>query len=387
MALFSLLLKEGIYFEVAHMNYHMREESNIEEERLFAFCNENNIIFHSKSVFFDKKSGNFQAWARRTRYQFFESVVIERHLDFVLTAHHLDDVFETYLMQKELNKNLFHYGIKEDSLISSIRVLRPLLTYSKKDLLDIVNKGNIPFSIDKSNLESKYKRNYYRNKVLVNMSEDDKKALLLEIESRNEFESKLTADVLPLINNCNVVEIVKYQALTTDHKKRLIYVLFTRLSAGDLFSGRLFTQINEALLSDKTSQLFKLKEHIYFSKFYGEFTLINITQFESYRISIKREDTHIKTKHVDFDLTGDLSRYNISKNNFPLTIRTIKKFDRYQIKDYQKSVSRLFIDMKMPKHIRLIWPLIESNDGKIIYIPRYRKNYIFKQSDKLQVLW
>ena len=41
MALFSLLLKEGYDFDVAHVNYHLREESNAETEGLQQYCEKN----------------------------------------------------------------------------------------------------------------------------------------------------------------------------------------------------------------------------------------------------------------------------------------------------------------------------------------------------------
>ena len=71
-----------------------------------------------------------------------------------------------------------------------------------------------------------------------------------------------------------------------------------------------------------------------------------------------------------------MSKRNIHDSDYPLTIRTYEKDDTYQIKNYNVPVRRLFIDWKMPTRIRKIWPLVINNKGKIIYIPRYRDDFV-----------
>lgn len=387
MALFHLLLEEGYVFEIAHVNYHMREESNDEESKLRNFCLENSIQFHSMDAHYQKAFGNFQAWARNVRYHFFARILKENDLEYVLTAHHLDDVLETYLMQKAQKKTLFSYGIPEEITLEGVNVLRPLLSYTKADLRAYCDDNKVPYSLDKSNFENKYKRNYYRNIVLSKLSIEDKHLLLQEMNERNRLEAEKTAKVNGLFNPNNVVKIDQFQTLNLEERQRLVYILFDKLCYGYVYSNGLFNQIEKSLLSAKTTQLVKLKNDVYLSKFYGEFTLLNIKDFEPYEVIVGTRYSRFRTEHIDFDLTGDLSRYNITSDSYPLTIRSAKKDDYYQIKSYMKKVSRLFIDMKLPKHLRRIWPLIVDKSGKIIYIPRYRSTYIAKEEDKLQVLW
>jgi tRNA(Ile)-lysidine synthase len=72
---------------------------------------------------------------------------------------------------------------------------------------------------------------------------------------------------------------------------------------------------------------------------------------------------------------NDSSNRNVYLKDYPITIRTYRNGDKYQIKNYEVLVRRLFIDWKMPKHLRKVWPIIENKDGRIIYIPRYRKEF------------
>ena len=92
MALFSMLLKEGYQFEVAHVNYHFRIESDFEEKNLREYCDKNNIkiyVLDNK----EKVNRNLEAKARDIRYRYFEKVYKENHFDYLLVAHHQDDLF------------------------------------------------------------------------------------------------------------------------------------------------------------------------------------------------------------------------------------------------------------------------------------------------------
>ena len=93
----------------------------------------------------------------------------------------------------------------------------------------------------------------------------------------------------------------------------------------------------------------------------------------------------LTTDEFDLDFSGDTSDRNIYPDDYPLTIRTIKKGDKYQINDYNVDVRRLFIDWKVPKHLRAVWPIIANKDDKIIYIPRYRKTFEDSHKTKFKI--
>ena len=100
MALFNMLLKEGYNFEVAHVNYNLRNESVIEEEKLTEYCLKNHIELYKFMVPSNSIKGNLESECRDIRYSFFQEVYQEEDFDALLVAHHLDDLIETYLIQK-----------------------------------------------------------------------------------------------------------------------------------------------------------------------------------------------------------------------------------------------------------------------------------------------
>ena len=66
-----------------------------------------------------------------------------------------------------------------------MKIVRPLLTYKKSDLLNYCKENKVPFAIDKTNLEDKYLRNRIRHQVVENLSDEDRKQILDEIENKN----------------------------------------------------------------------------------------------------------------------------------------------------------------------------------------------------------
>lgn len=50
-----------------------------------------------------------------------------------------------------------------------------------------------------------------------------------------------------------------------------------------------------------------------------------------------------------------------------------------------QKISRLFLQWKMPHELRKTWPIILDSDGKIIYVPRYKKDYIERKDANLKI--
>ena len=75
MALFFMLKEEGYNFAVAHVNYHLREESDQEQKELEAYCAKNNIELYVKEVTESLGETNLEEQCRIIRYTFFKDLV------------------------------------------------------------------------------------------------------------------------------------------------------------------------------------------------------------------------------------------------------------------------------------------------------------------------
>ena len=142
MALFFLLLKENYDFDVAIVNYHLRQESDHEVNGLKDFSDK-----HHKHLFVlevkETISRNVEAKCREIRYKFFSDLYKENNYDAVLVAHNEDDHLETYLLQKKRKNLPLFYGINDKTSVNGVPVLRPLLHYKKRDLQKLAGKRRV----------------------------------------------------------------------------------------------------------------------------------------------------------------------------------------------------------------------------------------------------
>ena len=186
MFLFHHLLKKKANFIVCHVNYHKRPESNQEEESLKKFCKDHNVLFEVLDTSKMKCSGNFQAWARDVRYDFFKKCYDKYKASNLLVAHQQDDVIETYCIQKRRMAFVHAWGIATYSKVNGMSVYRPLLNLSKKEIQEFNDKNNVPYAIDSSNLKDDYERNSLRHHYVSQISIEERQKLIDEIAKENK---------------------------------------------------------------------------------------------------------------------------------------------------------------------------------------------------------
>ena len=166
MVLADLFQVSGLKFQVAHINYHLRnEDSNLDQKLVSDFCERYQIPFHLYEVSAEdqKPENSIQNWARELRYQFFRKIQKEQNLEYLVTAHHLNDQLETFIIN--LSKAS---GIKGLSGIpaNDNNIIRPLLNFSKEEIYEFAEENNVEFREAKSNHKTDYLRNKVRHNVV-----------------------------------------------------------------------------------------------------------------------------------------------------------------------------------------------------------------------------
>ena len=369
MALLDKLLALKIHLVVCHVNYHKRDVSDYEETSLREYCKKHNIPFEVLDSRILKQEGNFQSWARDIRYQFFAKCYQKYNANGLFVAHQQDDLIETYIMQKARKNYVSYYGIKPISQMNGMTILRPLLDTTKADLLQYVKNNDIPYSIDISNLTDHYSRNKIRHSIVEKLSIQERKEYIAKIDAENlKLESiKEKAKVL-IHQNCIFVDEAK-----NVEKDVFVYALFNLCNACDVqsISYKRIDAFSHMLSSNKSNIEIKLTGDVYYYQEYGK---IHILKREKGYIYLLNKPGIYKFEQFDIDFTDAIDR-NIYKEDYPLTIRPAKSGDVYLVNNYKVKVRRLYIDWKMPKHIRYSWPVIVNRYGVIIYIPRYRETF------------
>lgn len=160
-ALFFLLLEHHIPFDIALINYQTRTQSDVEEAHARALAKS-----YDKACFVltcKLESADFEHRARLTRYTFFEEIITTHHYDTLLTAHHLGDRLEWFLMQLGRGAGLVEMlGMQEIEKREHYVLVRPLLHVTKSSLLHFLKTQKHPYFIDHSNESTHHLRNLIR---------------------------------------------------------------------------------------------------------------------------------------------------------------------------------------------------------------------------------
>ncbi len=161
-ALFFLLLKFDIKFDIAIVNYNTRKQSLDELAYAQELATKHKLICHSLTS--PQIQSNFEAKAREIRYNFFETLISEFSYENLLTAHHLGDRLEWMLMQFCKGAGCAELtGMQLQDKRAIYSLIRPLLHLDKEELFDFLQKENILYFEDKTNLDETVHRNHIRH--------------------------------------------------------------------------------------------------------------------------------------------------------------------------------------------------------------------------------
>ncbi len=160
MALLTAMVQLGLDVTAIHINYQLREESSLlDETYVNDYCTQLMCPLIIHRVEKESNSGNTQDWARKIRFDFFEKVQHEINADWIVLAHHLQDLQESQWLKFLRHSIEGLQGMEE----KSGRLIRPMLHINRTEIENFVQENKIPFRDDQSNFENKYNRNWLRN--------------------------------------------------------------------------------------------------------------------------------------------------------------------------------------------------------------------------------
>lgn len=372
MALLNMLYNQKYKIVICHVNYHKRKESNFEEEQVCKYAKERNIPIQVLDTSSLKVEGNFQAWAREVRYNFFKKQYKVYNAGGLFVAHQEDDLIETYLMQKRRRNIVTFYGLKEFTQIFEMNVIRPLLSFTKEELLRYCKMNQVFYSIDSSNLTDDYTRNSIRHNHVEKLSREQRDTILSEISSKNKELNEHVEKAKNLLQK-KVKEINEYEKLNDLEKSLFLFAYITSFLPfiSKKLSYSRILEIKKIINSKKPNAKILLYPPYYFVKKYETFEITECINSYDYAYIIN-EPSVINTKEFSVDLTKDTSPLNIYSYSYPLTIRNVRKNDVVKFGEIHKKVNRILIDEKIDSELRKKYPVIVDCNGQIVYIPLYR---------------
>ena len=143
---------------LAHCNFQLREEESDKDENFVIELGRklslNTITTSFDTQQFSKENKlSTQVAARELRYNWFEELIEKYQFDYVLTAHHADDNLETFLIN--LTRGTGLEGLTGIPVVNG-NIVRPLLSFSREEILKFAKENSIDWREDKSNSETKY---------------------------------------------------------------------------------------------------------------------------------------------------------------------------------------------------------------------------------------
>ena len=170
-----LHLFQQLEYEIAvlHCNFQLRGlESFGDQDFIRNYCEENNISifttqFDTEAFAKDYKLST-QIAARELRYNWFYELLEIHNFDYILTAHHADDNLETFIINLSRGTGLDGLvGIPEQN----DKIIRPLLPFSREEILNYAKENTIKWREDSSNASNKYLRNKIRHDLVPVLKE------------------------------------------------------------------------------------------------------------------------------------------------------------------------------------------------------------------------
>ncbi|MCZ8196833.1 MAG: tRNA lysidine(34) synthetase TilS [Flavobacterium sp.] len=390
MVLVHLLHELKYSFAVAHCNFQLRNiESNEDESFVISVCEKLKTPFFT--VKFDTKKFaedyklSIQLAARKLRYDWFYELLEKENCDYILTAHHLDDSLETFLIN-------FTRGTGLEGLtgipVQNDKIIRPLLPFSRKEIEDFAHENKIKWREDSSNASDKYLRNKLRHDVIPTLKElqpnlissfDKTIENLQQSQSLVEDASKLVykivveeQDNLLKINLKELLKLPNYNAYLFQWLKDFGFTAWSDIA--DLVNAQSGKQVfceEFILLKDRDYLILSPKNEIDLEEVflvYKEENQVNIPlKFEFCNI----DDTTISVSNSIF--------VDEDKIQFPLMLRKWREGDYFYPLGMKgkKKLSKYFKDEKLSLIDKSqVWLLCSNN--QIIWVIGKRQDERFK---------
>lgn len=385
---------------LAHLNHLHRKEASNDENLLISTGEKLGLEVKVKRASMDEFAKNNKISAedagRRLRYDFFYNLADKYDDAKIAVAHNMNDQAETMLFRMIRGTGLDGLSAMD---YKNGKIIRPILSFEKSEILKYLDENNIEYAIDATNLENDYSRNYIRNEIFPRLSEINYNAISnffnLSNNIKNDLEiiDEIIEEIYKDITISEGAYRIKFDRkkfeLISDAKKsRVLRIAISKLKGNIKDFSRI--NINKFLSLEKLETGKKIiKDDIIFTKNYKSYDLELIVGKKDSpsicKISLNEEiifnGKNIKTSKVSekTNKSKNVGYFDMDKLLFPLFIRTRKNGDRFYPlgMKHSKKLKDFFIDEKVDKNTRDEVPLILS-DNKIIWVAGYRISEEFK---------
>lgn len=334
-ALLTLLVELGYSCIAAHCNFHLRgEESDRDEQFTKEYVEKLHIPFvqvdFDTQAYASENHLSIEMAARALRYQWFEEQRVQAGAQAIAVAHHQDDQVETLLMNLVRGTGIRGMrGIRPKNGF----VVRPLLAVTRDDIQTWLEKRQIDYITDSTNLSDVYTRNFFRLRVLPLLEEINpsvKKAIAHTAHHLSDVEAiymrvveDAKKEVMSGGASLSIESLMRYPSPCTilyeilkdfDFSAPVVESIYASLHKE---SGKTFYSSTHRLIKDRDflllSPLTENREKEY---------LFNVHEnLSSLPIKLSFEEIEL-TENFHLQKDPHIAYFDYDKLKFPLTLRT-----------------------------------------------------------------
>ena len=408
--LYTLKDEYDLSIVAAHINHCLRgKDADDDEKYVESFCKKHDIDFYATRInvqeVANKENVSFEVAGRKCRYDFLNKVRLKLNYNKIALAHNSNDQCETILMRIMRGAGL--EGLAGIKAIRDNIYIRPIIEINREQIEDYCKENDLKARIDKTNLESIYTRNKVRLELIPYIQKNFN-GDIISVINRMGQNIDVDREYLDFIGNkkfdefctSNKFEVVIKKEAFLEHKavtSRIIRKSVYRLK-GNLYNFEK-VHVDDILNLQKgsTGKLITLPEKIRALNNYGDIH-IYIENFLDNKDENK-EVEHIlemgtnvigSNMKVELELINEIHKdimerdiyvkyFDFDKVNGNIMFRYRKSGDRFTPLGMKgsKKIKELFIDFKIPKHLRGCIPLICFGD-EIAWIVGHRISEKFK---------
>lgn len=397
-----LLQAEGYDFAIAHMNFQLRGEASDGDAAFVEdLARTLDAKFYCKAV--DVKGQaqpgeSTQMTARRLRYDWFMDLFQEDVFKYLLTAHHLDDNFESVLMNLIRGTGIKGAaGMSPKSTYKSFAV-RPLLNTSRSQLKDYASNNKISWREDQSNSSDDYLRNRIRHHLAPVFREEfglTDESLTQTMANMRHAKSMFHIGLNRLKEEtCTAMDVLVVDRMKWPDPKKLYHFLHDAVHTFHLppFAFGRFTDEQYRQIAYSTSTRV-IKGQIGHARILPEVIIFDSKDQEEepprniLRLQELPDTRSLGYKNITFDKVPRPEILNTTGVQFlapptlPLHLRPRQKGDRFQplgMSGKSKKVKDYMIDEKIPVWLRDRIYLLVNDQDEIMAIPGYCISENFK---------
>ncbi len=367
---------------VAHYNHGVRPDSMLDAALVGELADAYGYPYLLGKYEGTKKT---EAALRKARYEYLEQMRRDTGSDYVVTAHHGNDRMETALF------NTIRGADREGIVALRDRrgnIVRPLLPFAKAEIIVFANLQGLRHREDSTNSDLNYSRNFVRNELIPygsltfrnfhhNFNRRLAKLDTLNQRIRTGFD-RLEPQVI-VTSSEQTIEFKKaiFIALPLEIQRAFIVRMVKQIMPSFQFSRKTVQDLLEHISSGKTGSQYSLQSGLHLVNSYDTVIITSDPEFVTgnqdntfHALSITKPFLNVHFEVAIKDKPSAMG-YNLKLPKQKVYIRHRQAGDRVYPAGMtgSKKLQDVFVDAKIPRHLRAYWPIVVTASNDIIWVP------------------